>query len=346
MKNNLDVKKNKIPLIYHFVFWALYFSFNVIRWGSYFDDYWYSLKSNLVEFPLHIIIVYFNVYFLIPKFIITRKYKTYIFLLLASLCILYILRTSLNYLLVTKNIWPEAETSQQAFTFNHITAVILGEIYVISFVTLIKLIVDWVYLKKRIEMLQETQLTSELEFLKAQIQPHFFFNTLNNLYALTLEKSDNAPNVVIKLSEIMEYVLYGVKEPKIKLLKEIKYIQNYIDLEKLRHGNKVHVKMNLVGDIEHSIVPPLLFLPFIENCFKHGAKDNKYLSILISFEKKSNHTLVFSVTNNFNQYSNNTAHGIGNKNVVRRLDLLYKNNYTLEVQIIKQKYTVTLTIPT
>ena len=110
--------------------------------GSYFDDYWYSLKSDLVEFPLHIIIVYFNLYYLLPKFILTKKHKQYIFSVFISLGALYIIRTGLNYLLVTKDIWPEAESVQKAFTFNHIVAVILGELYVLALVTAIKLTVD------------------------------------------------------------------------------------------------------------------------------------------------------------------------------------------------------------
>ena len=170
-----------IPTKYHILFWLSYFTFNVIRWGSYFDDYWYSLKSNLVEFPLHILLVYFNIYFLIPRFILTKKYKSYITLFIFSLFIIYVLRTGLNYFLVTKNIWPEAETPQQAFTFNHIIAVTLGEIYVVALATSIKLAFDWIYERNRFEKLRKIQLRTELNFLKSQIQPHFFFNTLNNL---------------------------------------------------------------------------------------------------------------------------------------------------------------------
>lgn len=341
-------KKNNIPFTYHLLFWLCYFTFNVIRWGSYFDNYWYSLKSNLIEFPLHLLIVYFNIYYLVPKFIAAKKYKSYIGYLGISLALLYVVRTSLIYILVTKNIWPEAETSQQAFTFNHIVAVVLGEIYVVSLVTLIKLTIDWVYVRKRVEDLKAIQLATELQFLKAQIQPHFFFNTLNNLYALSLEKSEKAPDVILKLSEIMEHVLYGVKKPKIRLFDEIKYIQNYIDLEKLRYGDKVQVEINLQGNIENISVPPLLFLPFIENCFKHGAIDNTNFKIFINFKNIDKNKLIFTVSNNYNYYQyNNTVkrHGIGNTNVRRRLELLFKDNFSLIAKVEKESYTVELIIP-
>ena len=347
MVNNKSTITNRtIPLKYHVIFWACYFTFNVIRWGSYFDNYWYSLKSNLVEFPLHILLVYINVYFFIPKFLILKKHKWYIFLLILSFGIHYIVRTGLNYILVSENIWPEAEGIQEAFTVNHIIAVVLGEIYVVALATAIKLTVDRVREKKQYESLQELQLETELEFLKTQIQPHFFFNTLNNLYALTLEKSKNAPEVVLKLSEMMEYILYEAKEPKIRLFNEIKCLNNYIDLEKLRYGNNAKVKVNIIGDIESYSVPPLLFLPFIENCFKHGTRDNNHLSVEITFKKLKEKKLLFTVKNNYNQFSNKVKeHGIGNQNVERRLQLLFGEAYSLNINPDQKNFIVEMTIP-
>ena len=335
-----------IPLRYHIIFWLSYFTFNVIRWGSYFNDFWYSFKSNLVEFSLHILLTYFVIYYLIPKFLFNKKFPLFLLYLVLSLAVLYIIRTGLNYFLITKNIWPEAEGIQKAFSFNHIVAVIIGELYVVALATAIKLMHDWVQDRNRVEKLQQVQLETELKFLKSQIQPHFFFNTLNNLYALTFEKSEKAPDVVLKLSEIMEYVLYEVKEPRIRLYNEIKNIQNYIDLEKLRYGDRVTTDINISGDIENCYVPPLLFLPYIENCFKHGTRDNRNLKITIDFDRTSKDNLQFTVKNNFNQFSNSVKkHGIGNANVKRRLDLLYKDNYNLQIDVVKSIYMVVLNIP-
>ena len=335
----------KIPIKYHFIFWITYFSLNIIRWGSYFNDYWYSIKSNLIEFPLHILIVYYNIYYLFPYFILKKKYYKFFVYFILSLTFLYLLRTGLNYLLVSENIWPEADGIQNAFTFNHVVAVILGEIYVIAFASSIKLIFDWIYENNRAESLQAIQLKTELQFLKAQIQPHFFFNTLNNLYALTLEKSKQAPEVVLKLSEIMEYILYDAKELEIKLVKEINYIQNYIDLERLRFGDKIDLQINTQGDIETQNVPPLLFLPFIENCFKHGSIENNNLNIRIKFQITETNLLKFSVVNSYNQFTQKKkVHGIGNKNVLRRLELLYEDRFTFNSRVEKQQYIVELSI--
>lgn len=335
-----------IPRKYHLLFWAVYFSFNVIRWGSYFHDYWYSFKSNLVEFPLHIFLVYLNIYYLVPKFILTKKYKEYIILLLTALGVLYIVRTELNSLLVSENIWPEAYGAQKGYSFNHIVAVVVGELYVLALATAIKFAVDWVYEKRRVENLKKVQLRTELNFLKSQIQPHFFFNTLNNLYALTLEKSDVASSVVLKLSDIMQYVLYDVREPFIRLYDEINYIQNYLDLERLRYEDRVISNTDIIGDIDEVKVPPLLFLPFIENCFKHGAKENDQIEVDISFEIDKNKLLIFRVENTFSkEIGSKVKHGIGIKNVRRRLELLYKKNFELKTIINEQKYYVHMKIP-
>ncbi|MEW7291494.1 sensor histidine kinase [Aquimarina sp. 2304DJ70-9] len=336
----------RIPIKYHFFFWIGYFVINFVRWGSYFDDYVYSLKSNLVEFTIHIVLTYFHINYLIPKFILKRKYTLYFFSVIISLAAVYVARTGLNLLLVTSNIWPEAIGAQKAFSFNHIVAVTIGEIYVVALVTAIKLASDWIYERKKNESLQKLQLQTELKYLKSQIQPHFFFNTLNNLYYLTIEKSEKAPDVVLKLSEIMQYVLYDVKEPKIGLLSEINYIQSYLELERMRYGDKVTSEIQIKGNIDDIAIPPLLLLPFIENCFKHGSKNNDTVSLDIQFENKKNEQLIFSATNNFNtNTSKEKKHGIGIENVRRRLELLYKNKYSLETKIIDNTFNVLLKIP-
>ncbi len=345
MLETLKNTNNRIPLKYHFIFWISYFTFNVIRWGSYYQDYWYSFKSNLVTFTLSMILVYINIYFLFPKFILKRKYINYLISLTLTLCIFYVVRTELIYYFINENVWPESSTPQKAYSFNHIVIVFLIGIYDVALVTTIKLTADWVFEKKRTEQLQKAQFRSELNFLKAQIQPHFFFNTLNNLYALAIEKSDKAPEVILKLSEIMQYVLYEVKEPKISLLKEINYIHSYLELEKLRYGDSTKSHLNINGNIDNVNVPPLLFLPFIENCFKHGAKNNDNIEVNIKFDKEDK-KMTFYVENNFSNSTNVvTKHGIGIENVKRRLQLLYPNEFTLKTNIVENKYVVELIIP-
>ena len=332
--------------MYHILFWIGYFLFNVVRWGSYFDDYWYSVKSNLVEFPIHILVVYVNIYYLIPRFILRKKNWTYIGYLSLILVLVYLVRTGLNYLLVTREIWPEADDGGKFLELNHVIAVVLGELYVLGFVTAIKLVIDWSIEKRRNEDLAQLQLSTELKYLRTQIQPHFFFNTLNNLYALTLKKSDKAPRLVIKLSEMMQYVLYEVTSSKASLLQEINHINNFIDIERIRYNDSVECELDITGNIEDVEVPPLLFLSFVENCFKHGLRENDFIKINMSFEIVNKNYLKFKLSNNFNPNAENKEkHGIGIANAKRRLSLLFFNDYELRTQVIDDIYKLYLKIP-
>jgi sensor histidine kinase YesM len=315
-----------------------------MRWGSYFDDYLYSFKSNLVEFSIHIIIVYGNIFYLIPKYVLRKKYKTYVGIMILILALVYVIRTSLNYILVSDLIFPESQVPSSFYDINFIIEVILGELYVISFVTSIKLLVEWFIEKKKNEDLVQLQLSTELKYLRTQIQPHFFFNTLNNLYALTLSKSDNAPQLVIKLSEMMQYVLYEVESSKTSLLKEIIHVNNFIDIECLRFGDRIDSQLDITGDIEDVLVPPLLFLSFVENCFKHGLKENDKIKIEMHFKVVDKRYLEFTIINNFNP-SLIKSNGIGNTNARRRLKLLFANNFIMESKVIENNYNLFLKIP-
>ncbi len=330
---------------YHLYFWIIYFLFNVIRWGSYFNDYWYSLKSNLVEFPLHIILVYFNIYYLVPKFIFKKKYVYYVLFLCISLGVHYILRSGLNLLLVTEDIWPEVEGRLDPFGFNHIVAVAIGELYVVGLTSAIKYTVDFLIMQNKNRDLSELQYKTELKYLKAQIQPHFFFNTLNSLYALTIKKSDLAPNLVLKLSNFMRYVIYDTSKKKLPLLQEIDHIDNYIELEKMRYGDRVDSRVDINGNIDDVKVVPMLFLPFIENAFKHGLKNNDRMELLISFERFENELIFISKNNYEDESKTKRLNGIGIKNVKRRLEILYQKKYTLNIAQKNNEYSILLKIP-
>lgn len=334
-----------IKLQNHIWFWAIYFILNFLRWGAYFNDYGYSFKSNLIEFSLHIPLVYFNLLILIPMFVLKSKYIKYAFSLIASLGVVYLLKTGLTYFIISKNIWPEANRDYSPFEINHIVAVCIGELYVLAVASSIYLMLTWLKERDRNKAIMENQNKIKLKYLKNQIQPHFFFNTLNNLYALSLESSNKVPDVIIKLSQLMEYVLYDIEDVKyVPLVKEIDYIQNYIEIEKLRFQN-VEVRFNVESDIDNVNVPPLLFISLIENAFKHGGINNEKLKIKINF-RVINSNLEFEIINNFVISPPITSKkGIGLSNTKKRLKLIYKNNFSIR-QIIKFNfYTIKIQIP-
>ena len=344
--NKIKNIKFNIKLQYHLWFWSIYFLLNFLRWGAYFNDYPYSLKSNLIEFSLHIPLVYFNLFVLIPRYLLNSKYIKYILSLIISIGIVYILKTGLTFYIISENIWPEANREYHPFEMNHILAVFIGELYVLAMASSVYLTLTWLRERDRNKSLIESQYKIKLKYLKNQIQPHFFFNTLNNLYALSLESSEKVPDVIIKLSKLMEYVLYDVEGGKsVPLLKEIDYIQNYVEIEKLRFEN-VEVSINLESNIEDITIPPLLFITLVENAFKHGGLNNELLKIKMNFEIIDRKFLNFEIINNFVlSQPTKIKSGIGLKNIKERLKLIYKNAYTLSKQIKFNYYIVRLQIP-
>jgi two-component system LytT family sensor kinase len=344
-KFKMKTKDFDIKLKNHFWFWGIYFLLNFLRWGAYFNDYSYSFKSNLIEFALHIPLVYFNLFILIPLFVLKSKYVKYTISLIVSLGVVYLLKTGLTYFIISKDIWPEANRDYKPFEINHIVAVCIGELYVLAIASSIYLMLTWLRERDRNKAIMENQNKIKLKYLKNQIQPHFFFNTLNNLYALSLESSDKVPNVIIKLSKLMEYVLYDIEGTKfVPLINEIDYIQNYIEIEKLRFEN-VEVAINLESNIDTVKIPPLLFISLIENAFKHGGINNENLKIKINF-RSVNSNLEFEIINNFVISPPLTSKkGIGLSNTKKRLKLIYKSNFSIHQKIKFNFYIIKIQIP-
>ncbi len=193
------------------------------------------------------------------------------------------------------------------------------------------LFIGWVIQQwKWLKTLESKKAKAELALLKSQINPHFFFNTLNNLYGLTVEKSDDAPDVVLKLSDMMRYTIYMGKEDSVPLKDEVEYLQNYIELHKIRYQKKVNItfKYNNTIDIQ---IAPLLYIIALENAFKHGVEkltENAYIHINLTTK---NGVIFFEIENNFEQSENNSLAGIGLDNLKQRLKLLYPNKHQLEI---------------
>ena len=192
-------------------------------------------------------------------------------------------------------------------------------------------LIQWLFQKRSVHQLKAAHIQSELDLLKSQIDPHFYFNTLNNLYGLAKRKSDQTPEAILKLSEVMRYVIYKGKENLVTIEEEIDYLENYIELQKLRTQQEVTInfKKNLViNTIE--IAPLLLIIP-IENAFKHGVDTllkNAYIDITLLVEKSK---IVLEVTNNFGEDNIHTFKGIGIENLKKRLKLLYRDKHKLGI---------------
>ncbi|MDO5979601.1 sensor histidine kinase [Flavivirga spongiicola] len=345
-----DSNNFNITFKHHVIFWLVYFLFTTFRWGSYFNDYEYAFKTTILGFSIHMTLCYFNVYYLMPKFIYTRRYFIYGIALVAALFFMVILKFNLTYFLVSSNVWPEGPGTTSTLTLNYVIEMMLGELYVVTFVTAIKVTFDWIREHKRLLDMEKRQLETELRLLRTQISPHFFFNTLNNIYALTIEKSDKAPKIILKLSELMRYLLYETKQRRQSLTKEIMCLQSYLDLERIRYGDQLKININISGEIGGKEIAPMLLLSFIENSFKHGANKNVgEVNINIDFNVIEDF-LHFRISNPIPTEKNNnivktTTGGIGIGNVKKRLELGYnEGEYYLDINNDGKEYVVNLKI--
>ncbi len=206
-------------------------------------------------------------------------------------------------------------------------------------------VVLWIYDQwKWFQNLKADKAKAELALLKQQVNPHFFFNTLNNLYGLAKRKSDQTPDLILKLSEIMRYVIYKGKETEVALEEEIEYLENYIELQRIRHHEKVTITFTRQIQQDSIQIPPLLFIILLENAFKHGVDSlirGAYVNINLEV---IDHQIIFEVTNNFDATALSNSKGIGLDNLKKRLEIIYNDAHTLDCTMGDEIYNARLTI--
>ncbi len=319
---------------YHILFWLIHILFFTLLEFTNQGNYLEVFTFQMLTLPLKVIQVYFVLYYLLPRFLQHGKnFQFFIYLILSSLITLIFFHL-LNYWFINPIVL--SKPISQSFWAYHPSllwfSLTLG--YFIILAVVIKLTRTWQVSEKRAQLILQDKLETELKYLKAQINPHFLFNTLNNLYTLALKKSDKAPRVIDKLAGMLRYISYEANQEKVPLQKEIENLENYISLEKIRHGSRLEVKFDLKGNVENLEIAPLILLPFVENSFKHGISQeiaDCWIRINISIVKSELEMKVENtVSNNHNEQANGEG-GLGLKNVRRRLDLIYPNKFTLNI---------------
>jgi two-component system LytT family sensor kinase len=333
---------------WHILFWACYIAMYTIIYGSYADSYGAEFFWAMAYLPLKIAAAYFVLYFVIPRYFLQKKYVTATIITGLAILIAAVFQRVLDYHYFYP-MYHHEWMSGGVFNISKILKTTLSIYPAVALAAFIKITKYFYSEESKSKELRQEKLQAELNFLKGQIHPHFLFNTLNNLYALTLKKSENSPEVVLKLSELLSFMLYECNSRTVPLSKELKLIENYIALEKIRYDDRLTITYETEGDVSKNQIPPMLLLPFVENAFKHGTSDSideVWVDIHIKVEGRS---LSLSV-NNSNGYDTveknefDYQKGIGLKNVHRRLELLYEDHYTLETNDTEHQYSVSLTI--
>lgn len=217
-------------------------------------------------------------------------------------------------------------------------------ILMIGFNIAVKLLFKSMQDEETMKELERRKLQSELKYLKYQVNPHFFMNTLNNIHALVDVDREKARKAIVELSKMMRYMLYESNDKTIPLAKEIQFLNNYIELMKLRFTEQINVKVSFPDDIPSADIPPLLYISFIENAFKHGVSYRSYSLICVAMQVEETN-LVFTCSNTNNRKKDHQHRGVGLENIQKRLKLLYGDNYTLSISENEESFNVLLIIP-
>ncbi|NMN38337.1 sensor histidine kinase [Pedobacter sp. SG918] len=341
------MKQSRAPLILHITYWGLIFMFLIAM--SAFREGSATMKDYFLSFGvigiINVSLFYINYIFLIPG-LIKRQKKYWIYFL--SFFLLLIAGTFLKTVLAVLN--PEelltyrVEKEVRNFSVNSfaLNAAFFSGFFLISS-CIIKFIIDWFSSERVQRNLENERREMELQFLKSQLNPHFLFNSLNNIYSLAYQKSDKTADAIMKLSEIMRYMIYESNTPTVALSKEVDYLTSYIELQKIRFKDGAYIELTLNGEIDNQKIVPLMLISFVENAFKHGVVTDPAEPVKINIIANQK-ILHFSVVNKKNQQNKDAQGGVGLTNVERRLQLVYPDRYKLNVVNSATHYTCELMI--
>jgi sensor histidine kinase YesM len=315
-----------------------------------------SAISSFLYLGSHIFLSYSLMYFVIPRYVVDIKYKaaavwTLVLIMItasiAAVTTMYIIQP------VTRMILPEhlvprppSAKIQDNLKFHlAFLAGLRGGLTVGGIAAAIKLMKHWYIQGQKNLELQKENVEAQLQILKAQVHPHFLFNTLNNIYSFTQNTSVEASKTVMGLSDMLRYMLYEGSKPMVSLSKELRMIDEYIELEKIRYGNELELHVNFPRNTKEFLIAPLLLLPFMENCFKHGISnvlENPWLNLDISIER--NQMAVKLINSKPPGKKQPHKSGIGLENIRRRLELLYPDKHELTINEEEEFFIVLLKI--
>ncbi|MFT5834518.1 MAG: two-component system LytT family sensor kinase [Cognaticolwellia sp.] len=333
----------KQRFIWHIVFWvSILVMFTSIDVSEYSENWQKVLLSNFLGLPVMIMATYLTLYVLLPIFLIKRAYNQFFILFILSAFGFGLLQRAIAQYIIFPQIW-EKYLEHGWFVFYKIAFNIINIYIVVLAAVAIKLLKIALQNEYTRQLLEQEKLRAELKFLKSQIHPHFLFNTLNNLYALTLQNSTKAPEVVLKLSSLLDYMLFESNVPEVPLSKEISLINNYISLEKMRYGDALEVSFNFSIDSIEREISPLLFFPFVEYAFQQSLMDNSEpIWITIDLEIKNNILLLEIENAKFNSDSIHNYDSLAN--VQRRLKLLYPKKHELKLLDTEETHSIVLSL--
>jgi sensor histidine kinase YesM len=386
IRNFSEVHMERYPFIFsnawkyrirrHLVFWIFWGLFQGVLYSfvasnsvfGYISQMPLSILESFIYLPAHIFLAYSLMYFVIPRYLLKQKYWYTAIVTIICFLLTAFFSSSIGAFIIdpirVALIGDEYRLSEYRLVTRNIhlsmMAGLRGGLTVGGIAAAIKLMKHWYIKEQRNLQLQKENVESQLQLLKAQVHPHFLFNTLNNIYSYTQNTSPVASSLVTGLSDMLRFILYECNQPLVPLSKELKMISDYINLEQIRYGNKLDIHLDIPEQTNDLYIAPLLLLPLIENSFKHGASnilEQPWISLKITLDHRQMHMKLVNGKIK-DKDENNGRKGIGISNVKKRLELIYPEKHqlfitnddevfivNLKLQLDQQKERSTVTVP-
>lgn len=347
----------------HLLFWGIWYPYITLTHAAfpfgypemaYFRNPVYTFTESLFVVLAQVPLTYGVLYFVLPKFILRKKYLLGLLVIIAlwfagGMLNLYLMGKifpPLLAFLLPSQYLPLAPRSDSVSFFMAVIATNKGAFTIACSALMLKFGKHWYHKEHRNLQLQKENTESQLRLLTAQVHPHFLFNTLNNIYSQTQLESPKGSKMIMGLSDILRYILYKGQKPMVRLREELQLIIEYVNLEKIRYGNKLEVDVLIPATPNNLYIAPLLLLPFVENCFKHGTSnvlENPWVNLTIELKDT---TLVMKIMNGKvpGKKKEQKRSGIGINNVRQRLNLLYSGKYDLQIREEDEVFVVDLRV--
>jgi sensor histidine kinase YesM len=347
----------------HLLFWGIWYPYITLTHAAfpfgypemaYFKNPVYTFTESFFVVLAQVPLTDWMLYFELPKFILKKKYIQGLFVIIAfwfaggiiNLFLMGKIFPPLLAMLLPTQYLPLAPRSEGVSFFMAVIATNKGAFTIACSALMLKFGKHWYHKQHRNLQLQKENAESQLRLLTAQVHPHFLFNTLNNIYSQTQIESPKGSKMIMGLSDILRYILYEGQKPLVRLTQELQLINEYVNLEKIRYGNKLEVNVSIPATPKDLYIAPLLLLPFVENCFKHGTSnvlENPWINLTIALKGT---TLEMKLINGKGPAKEKAQKrsGIGINNVGQRLNLLYKDKHNLEIREDEDVFVVDLRV--
>ncbi|NII28525.1 histidine kinase [Pseudoflavitalea sp. X16] len=326
--------------LFHWLFWGIYIIYGIMDSRPWImkKGFVWSLQPLLLFFAMIALLLYGNIRFLIPVFLEKKKIVWYIIGLIAII-VLYTYLRSFNQQYWDAQVWPDEPMALNGYlhwnVFNALWFLVMSSLLYYAQKSNEQ--------RQQVKNIQISQLQTELKYLRAQVNPHFLFNGLNTIYGSIDRQNQQARDILLQFADLLRYNLYEADVDWVELEKETLYLQNYVALQRARSDSNVQITLD-INVMDGSVkIAPLIFLAFVENAFKYSTRDDNRSNVIKISLQQAPGRIEFTCSNTYEQLEQE-AGGIGLSNVMRRLELLYKDHYTLNIMKDQAVYTVHLTL--